>query len=47
LGNREERRALTGRILRVFEPAVRQFPAQWFHFVPVWCRDAGPAKENN
>lgn len=46
LGNREERRALTGRILRVFEPAVRQFPSQWFHFVPVWCRDAGPAKEN-
>lgn len=46
LGNREERRALTGRILRVFEPAVRQFPSQWFHFVPVWCGDSGPTKEN-
>ncbi|MFO1458132.1 MAG: MMPL family transporter [Verrucomicrobiota bacterium] len=36
LGNREERVAFTGRILRAFEPAVRQFPDQWFHFVPVW-----------
>jgi len=36
LGNRDERCELTGRILRVFEPAVRQFPGQWFHFVPVW-----------
>jgi len=41
LGNREERRELTGRILRVFEPAVRQFPGQWFHFVPVWQSKRG------
>ncbi|MBL9175190.1 MAG: MMPL family transporter [Verrucomicrobiales bacterium] len=36
LGSRDERVAFTGRILRAFEPAVRQFPDQWFHFVPVW-----------
>ncbi|MBN8247810.1 MAG: MMPL family transporter [Verrucomicrobia bacterium] len=36
LGNREERIAFTGRILRAFESAVRQFSDQWFHFVPVW-----------
>ena len=41
LGNREERRELTGRILRRFEPAVRQFPGQWFHFVPVWQSKRG------
>ncbi len=36
LGNRAARQELTGRILRVFEPALRQFPDQWFHFIPVW-----------
>lgn len=36
LGNREERVAFTGRILRAFEPGIRQFSDQWFHFVPVW-----------
>ncbi len=36
LGDRAARAAFTGRILRAFEPAVRQFPDQWFHFVPVW-----------
>ena len=38
LGNREARREFAGRILRVFEPALRQFPEQWFQFVPVWRR---------
>jgi KDO2-lipid IV(A) lauroyltransferase len=41
LGSRGERRELTGRILRVFEPAVRQFSTQWFHFVPVWKAKSG------
>lgn len=41
LGSREARQALSGRILRVFEPILRQFPGQWFHFVPVW-RDPDP-----
>ena len=43
LGSREERIAFTGRILRAFEPAVRQFPDQWFHFVPVWKAGDRPA----
>ena len=33
----KNRVAFTGRILRAgWSPAVRQFPDQWFHFVPVW-----------
>jgi len=36
LGNRAARAEFTGRILRAFEPAVRECPEQWFHFVPVW-----------
>ena len=36
LGNREARRELTQKILRAFEPAIRQHLDQWFHFVPVW-----------
>lgn len=28
--------ALTGQIVRAFEPILRQYPDQWFHFVPVW-----------
>ena len=36
LGDRAGRVEFTGRILRAFEPAVRKFAAQWFHFVPVW-----------
>jgi KDO2-lipid IV(A) lauroyltransferase len=39
LGSREARRGFAGRILRVFEPAIRQFPEQWFHFVPMWPAD--------
>ncbi len=36
LGNRAARAEFTGRILRAFEPAVRECPDQWFHFVPAW-----------
>jgi len=36
LGHREARRELTGKIMRAFEPALRQHPDQWYHFVPVW-----------
>jgi lauroyl/myristoyl acyltransferase len=36
IGNREERIKLTQQILRAFEPAIRQYVTQWFHFVPVW-----------
>jgi predicted exporter/lauroyl/myristoyl acyltransferase len=36
LRNRAERIKLTQQIQRVFEPAIRQYPTQWFHFVPIW-----------
>lgn len=36
LGSREARARFAGEILRAFEPAVREHPEQWFHFVPVW-----------
>jgi lauroyl/myristoyl acyltransferase len=36
LGRREARVVLTREMLRAFEPAIRQHPDQWFHFVPVW-----------
>jgi KDO2-lipid IV(A) lauroyltransferase len=36
LRSRDERRQLTGQIVRAFEPALRQHPDQWYHFVPIW-----------
>ncbi len=43
LGDRPARIELTQRILRAFEPAIRQYASQWFHFVPVWPNGAsGP-----
>ena len=36
LGNRAARTQLTQEIMRALEPAIRQHPEQWFHFVPVW-----------
>lgn len=36
IGSREERVKLTQEILRAFEPFIRQYPAQWYHFVPIW-----------
>ncbi len=36
LGNRENRRKLTQQIISAFEPEIRRYPEQWFHFVPVW-----------
>ena len=41
LGNRENRRKLTQQILSAFEPEIRRYPEQWFHFVPVWM-DSNP-----
>jgi uncharacterized protein len=40
LGSREARRELTQRIMRAFEPAIREHPDQWYHFIPVWPGDA-------
>ena len=36
IGSRAQRIGLTQEILRAFEPAIRQYAAQWFHFVPIW-----------
>jgi predicted RND superfamily exporter protein len=36
LGSRENRHKLTQQILSAFEPEIRRYPEQWFHFVPVW-----------
>jgi predicted exporter/lauroyl/myristoyl acyltransferase len=36
LGGREGRQRLTQRIFRAFEPFVRQYPDQWYHFIPIW-----------
>jgi uncharacterized protein len=36
LGSRETRRELTQKILRAFEPEIRQHLDQWYHFVPIW-----------
>ena len=36
LRKRESRRQLTQEIMRAFEPAIRQYADQWYHFVPVW-----------
>ena len=36
LREREARQQLTRQILRAFEPVLRQYPDQWYHFVPIW-----------
>jgi lauroyl/myristoyl acyltransferase len=36
IGDRAARIRLTQEILRAFEPAIRQYPEQWYHFVPIW-----------
>ena len=39
LGKREAREAFTAEIMRAFEPSIRQYVTQWYHFVPVWPDD--------
>ena len=36
IGNRAARIQLTQKIMSVFEPLIRQYIAQWYHFVPIW-----------
>lgn len=36
IGSRESRIALTQRIMQAFEPSIRLYVNQWFHFVPIW-----------
>lgn len=39
IGDRAGRIRLTQEILRAFEPAIRQHPEQWYHFVPLWLTE--------
>ncbi len=36
LRDRDARQRLSQEIIRVFEPLIRQYLDQWYHFVPVW-----------
>jgi len=36
LGNREGRRQFTQQILSQYEPVIRRYADQWYHFVPIW-----------
>jgi len=36
IGNRETRIQLTQQIMAVFQPLIRQYSSQWYHFVPIW-----------
>ena len=36
LGNRPARIELTQQIMGAFEPAIRLYLNQWYHFVPIW-----------
>jgi lauroyl/myristoyl acyltransferase len=36
LHERAARQQLTQNIMRAFEPSVRKYPDQWYHFVPIW-----------
>jgi KDO2-lipid IV(A) lauroyltransferase len=36
LGNRPARIELTQKIMTAFEPAIRLYLNQWYHFVPIW-----------
>jgi predicted RND superfamily exporter protein/lauroyl/myristoyl acyltransferase len=45
LGNRDNRRKLTQQIISAFEPEIRRYPEQWFHFVPVWPETNGTRTE--
>ncbi|MDB6056993.1 MAG: putative acyltransferase, partial [Verrucomicrobiales bacterium] len=36
LNDRNARQQLTQNIMRAFEPSVRKYPDQWYHFVPIW-----------
>jgi len=36
LNERSARQQLTQNIMRTFEPSVREYADQWYHFVPIW-----------
>ena len=39
LGNHEARANMTQEMMRQFEPCIREYIDQWYHFVPVWQND--------
>lgn len=39
LGNRAARIALTQEMMKAFEPPIRLYLNQWYHFVPIWPRN--------
>lgn len=43
LRTREARQELTQKIMSAFEPVIRQYLNQWYHFIPIWpAEDAVP-----
>jgi lauroyl/myristoyl acyltransferase len=44
LRNPATRQALNQEIMRAFEPAIRKYSDQWYHFVPVWPPAEGGGK---
>ncbi|MBA4147146.1 MAG: lysophospholipid acyltransferase family protein [Verrucomicrobia bacterium] len=41
----EARQALAQKIMRAFEPVIREHLSQWYHFVPIWNREESPLKQ--
>jgi lauroyl/myristoyl acyltransferase len=41
LRDRAARISLTQEIMNVFEPVIRQYADQWYHFVPIWSPRSG------
>jgi lauroyl/myristoyl acyltransferase len=39
LGSREIRQQLTQEIMGVFEPVIRRYLSQWYHFIPIWPKE--------
>ncbi len=44
LAGRQARQQLTRQIMNIFEPLIRQYADQWYHFVPIWPK-AGHREE--
>ncbi|MGH7971041.1 MAG: HAD-IC family P-type ATPase, partial [Limisphaerales bacterium] len=47
LRDRAARQQLTQTLISVFEPLIRQYPDQWYHFIPVWPLDSGTQGTTN
>jgi predicted exporter/lauroyl/myristoyl acyltransferase len=47
LRDRAARQQLTQTLISVFEPLIRQYSDQWYHFIPVWPPDSGTPGTTN